>query len=107
MAAYLSMQLNARRLSRRHTGRLGSSTSLSAGSRTSTCQSPGADPDSVSAGYGMGWIEQTYKDGRSLVWHNGGVDGFTTFWASCRTTISAWPCSRTSGAPGAPSTPTS
>jgi CubicO group peptidase (beta-lactamase class C family) len=40
--------------------------------------SPELDPDLVSAGYGMGWISQTYRDGRRLVWHNGGIDGFTT-----------------------------
>jgi beta-lactamase class C len=40
--------------------------------------SPEFDPDVVSAGYGMGWIHQTYRDGTSLVWHNGGIDGFTT-----------------------------
>jgi CubicO group peptidase (beta-lactamase class C family) len=40
--------------------------------------SPELDPDVVSAGYGMGWIHQTYRDGTSLVWHNGGIDGFTT-----------------------------
>jgi len=37
------------------------------------------DPDLRSAGYGRGWASQTYKDGRRLVSHNGGVDGFTTF----------------------------
>jgi CubicO group peptidase (beta-lactamase class C family) len=41
--------------------------------------SPDLDPDLVSAGYGMGWIAQTYRGGRRLVWHNGGIDGFTTF----------------------------
>jgi CubicO group peptidase (beta-lactamase class C family) len=41
--------------------------------------SPELDPDVVSAGYAMGWIHQTYRDGTSLVWHNGGIDGFTTF----------------------------
>ena len=30
-------------------------------------------------GYAMGWIRQTFRDGTSLVWHNGGIDGFTTF----------------------------
>jgi CubicO group peptidase (beta-lactamase class C family) len=40
---------------------------------------PELDPDRVSAGYGMGWISQTYRDGRRLVWHNGGIDGFSTF----------------------------
>lgn len=37
------------------------------------------DPDLRSAGYCMGWIRHTYKDGRSFVWHNGGIDGFTTY----------------------------
>ncbi len=37
------------------------------------------DPDTVSSGYGMGWINQTFKDGTSLVWHNGGIDGFTSW----------------------------
>jgi CubicO group peptidase (beta-lactamase class C family) len=40
---------------------------------------PTLNPDTVSAGYGMGWIAQTYTDGRRLVWHNGSIDGFTTF----------------------------
>jgi CubicO group peptidase (beta-lactamase class C family) len=37
------------------------------------------DPDLVSAGYAMGWITQTYRDGRTLTWHSGGADGFITF----------------------------
>ncbi|MGI8485133.1 MAG: serine hydrolase domain-containing protein, partial [Thermomicrobiales bacterium] len=41
--------------------------------------SPTLDPDLRKAGYGMGWMSQTYRDGRSLVWHNGGIDGFTTY----------------------------
>jgi CubicO group peptidase (beta-lactamase class C family) len=41
--------------------------------------SPNLDPDVTASGYAMGWINQTYKDGTSLVWHNGGIDGFTTF----------------------------
>lgn len=36
------------------------------------------DPDAVHAGYGMGWINETYRDGNTFVWHNGGIDGFTT-----------------------------
>jgi len=27
----------------------------------------------------MGLIHQTHRDGRSLTWHNGGIDGFTSF----------------------------
>ena len=41
--------------------------------------SPDLDPDVTASGYAMGWINQTYVDGTSLVWHNGGIDGFTTF----------------------------
>ncbi len=41
--------------------------------------SPELDPDAVSSGYGMGWISERYRDGTSLVWHNGGIDGFTSW----------------------------
>jgi CubicO group peptidase (beta-lactamase class C family) len=41
--------------------------------------SPDLDPDAVSSGYAMGWIRETFRDGTSLVWHNGGIDGFTTW----------------------------
>lgn len=41
--------------------------------------SPELDPDAVSSGYGMGWIRERYRDGTSLVWHNGGIDGFTSW----------------------------
>ncbi len=41
--------------------------------------SPDFDPDAVKQGYAMGWIRAEYKDGSSLVWHNGGIDGFTTY----------------------------
>ncbi|MEP6649319.1 MAG: hypothetical protein ABJA74_05320 [Lapillicoccus sp.] len=37
------------------------------------------DPDAVRQGYAMGWIREEYKDGSSLVWHNGGIDGFTSY----------------------------
>lgn len=37
------------------------------------------DPDAVASGYCLGWIRERYNDGSSLVWHNGGIDGFTTF----------------------------
>jgi CubicO group peptidase (beta-lactamase class C family) len=46
--------------------------------RWCACTAGGFDPDAVSAGYGMGWVHQTYRDGTSLVWHSGGIDGFTT-----------------------------
>ncbi len=41
--------------------------------------SPELDPDAVSSGYGMGWISVRYRDGSTLVWHNGGIDGFTSW----------------------------
>lgn len=37
------------------------------------------DPDLTSAGYGMGWITNTYRDGTTLIWHNGAVDGFSAY----------------------------
>jgi CubicO group peptidase (beta-lactamase class C family) len=37
------------------------------------------DPDTVSAHYCMGWVNQQYTDGNTLLWHNGGIDGFTSF----------------------------
>jgi CubicO group peptidase (beta-lactamase class C family) len=37
------------------------------------------DPDLVSAGYAMGWLTQTYRDGHTLTWHNGGIDGFISY----------------------------
>ncbi len=40
--------------------------------------SPELDPDAIGAGYAMGWINETYRGGTSFVWHNGGIDGFTT-----------------------------
>ncbi len=41
--------------------------------------SPDFDPDAVGQGYAMGWIRAEYNDGSSLVWHNGGIDGFTAY----------------------------
>jgi CubicO group peptidase (beta-lactamase class C family) len=35
-------------------------------------------PDLLSAGYGMGWVQSTYRGGRREVWHTGGIDGFAT-----------------------------
>jgi CubicO group peptidase (beta-lactamase class C family) len=41
--------------------------------------SPDLDPDAIASGYALGWINTSYRDGSSLIWHNGGIDGFTTF----------------------------
>ena len=37
---------------------------------------PELRPDTVSLNYGMGWLVETFRDGRRLVWHSGGIDGF-------------------------------
>jgi CubicO group peptidase (beta-lactamase class C family) len=37
------------------------------------------EPDVVSTGYGMGWISAMYRGGTRLVWHNGAIDGFSTW----------------------------
>ncbi|MEY2241847.1 serine hydrolase domain-containing protein [Streptomyces sp. BF23-18] len=41
--------------------------------------SPEFDPDVTASGYGMGWIHNRFRDGTSLIWHNGGIDGFTSY----------------------------
>ncbi|MGV9268335.1 serine hydrolase domain-containing protein [Kitasatospora sp. NPDC003701] len=41
--------------------------------------SPELDPDVTESGYAMGWIHNRFCDGTSLVWHNGGIDGFASF----------------------------
>jgi len=33
-------------------------------------------PDTTAMYYCMGWFDQTFKDGRHLLWHAGGIDGF-------------------------------
>jgi CubicO group peptidase (beta-lactamase class C family) len=40
---------------------------------------PTDGPDLVRGGYGMGWIDDTYRGGVRLVWHTGFWDGFGTF----------------------------
>ena len=40
---------------------------------------PNLDPDAASSGYGMGWYLTRYRDGTSLIWHDGGIDGFTSW----------------------------
>ncbi|MEU9129839.1 serine hydrolase domain-containing protein [Kitasatospora sp. NPDC048540] len=41
--------------------------------------SPDLDPDVTASGYGMGWISNRFCDGTSLIWHNGGIDGFASY----------------------------
>jgi CubicO group peptidase (beta-lactamase class C family) len=79
LAAYLRLQL------RRGQSVIGARV-VSAGNLTECWQAHvdshvdhNLDPDAMSAGYGMGWYHETFTDGSSLVWHNGGIDGFTAF----------------------------
>ena len=79
MAAYVRLQLRK--------GRSADGTQVVSAANLAECWkphvntpiSPEFDPDLVSSGYAMGWISQTFRDGTSLVWHNGGIDGFTTY----------------------------
>lgn len=79
MAAYLRLQLRR--------GLAGSGRRVVSATNLAECWQPHIDepisatfdPDLVSAGYAMRWNSQTYRDGRRLVWHNGGTDGFTSF----------------------------
>ncbi|MCA9879444.1 MAG: beta-lactamase family protein [Thermomicrobiales bacterium] len=83
MASYITMQLNAGLGSGGE--RVVSSANLAAcwEPHIDVPMSPAIDPDLAHAGYGMGWISQTYQDGRRLVWHNGGIDGFSTLIGFC------------------------
>jgi len=35
-------------------------------------------PDTVEMRYCLGWFDQTFRDGRQLLWHAGGIDGFAS-----------------------------
>jgi CubicO group peptidase (beta-lactamase class C family) len=43
--------------------------------------SPNTDPDGLSQRYGMGWQRLEFKDGTILMWHNGAIEGFTSYMA--------------------------
>ena len=36
-------------------------------------------PDTTAMHYCLGWFDQRFKDGRHLLWHAGGIDGFGSF----------------------------
>ena len=38
---------------------------------------PELGPDTVSLRYAMGWLVEEFTDGRRLIWHSGGIDGFS------------------------------
>lgn len=35
-------------------------------------------PDTTASHYCLGWFQQTFTDGRQLLWHAGGIDGFAS-----------------------------
>lgn len=35
-------------------------------------------PDTTASHYCLGWFQQTFSDGRQLLWHAGGIDGFAS-----------------------------
>jgi CubicO group peptidase (beta-lactamase class C family) len=37
---------------------------------------PELESDTATLNYGMGWLSETYRDSRQLLWHSGGIDGF-------------------------------
>jgi CubicO group peptidase (beta-lactamase class C family) len=34
-------------------------------------------PDTVTLHYDLGWLDETFRDSRRLLWHGGGIDGFS------------------------------
>lgn len=34
-------------------------------------------PDTVALHYALGWLDEAFRDGRRLLWHSGGIDGFS------------------------------
>ena len=38
---------------------------------------PELPSDTVALNYCMGWLSETYRDSRQLLWHSGGIDGFS------------------------------
>jgi CubicO group peptidase (beta-lactamase class C family) len=38
---------------------------------------PELQSDTIALNYCMGWLSETYRDGRQLLWHSGGIDGFS------------------------------
>ena len=80
MAAWVRLQLRQGLRRSPVAGSCPPPTSPSAGHRTSRRPWPRSSTRTRSrVGYGMGWLRQEYRDGTSLVWHNGAIDGFTTY----------------------------
>ena len=41
----------------------------------SQAQAAAVRADTTAMHYGLGWVDQTFRDGRHLLWHSGGIDG--------------------------------
>jgi CubicO group peptidase (beta-lactamase class C family) len=79
MARYLIAQMNGGVLPEGR--RVVSAANLAAlhrpGVEANELSSPDFQPDTASLRYAMGWIVEEFTDGRRLVWHTGGIDGFS------------------------------
>lgn len=79
MASYVTMQLNG--------GVAADGTRVVSARNLAECWASNVDvpfdaeanPDLERSGYGMGWLDFTYRGGRRFISHAGGIDGFTTF----------------------------
>jgi CubicO group peptidase (beta-lactamase class C family) len=78
MAAYVRLQLRR--------GISAAGTRVVSAANLAECWQPHIDatlpllgPDVISLGYGMGWYQRTYTDGRRLIEHGGLVDGFPSW----------------------------
>jgi CubicO group peptidase (beta-lactamase class C family) len=79
MASYVTMQLNG--------GIAADGTRVVSAENLAECWASNVDvpfdaeanPDLERSGYGMGWLDFTYRGGHRFISHAGGIDGFTTF----------------------------
>lgn len=84
MARYLVAQMNGGVAT--GGGRVVSAAALEETHRPGITVPPGAPnglpdlllPDTTAMHYCMGWFEQTFRDGRRMLWHAGGIDGFAS-----------------------------
>jgi CubicO group peptidase (beta-lactamase class C family) len=79
MAAWVRLQLRQGQSVTGHRVVSGASLAECWRPHVTTPLAPDLDPDAVKGGYGMGWLRQEYRDGTSLVFHNGAIDGFTSY----------------------------
>jgi CubicO group peptidase (beta-lactamase class C family) len=58
---------------------------VASAARLAECWTPGSNSpvppgtDVVTSGYGLGFSVDTFRDGTRVIWHNGALDGFTSY----------------------------